>query len=75
MEPPEDGPPVANRSAGPGRPPRLPSRAVISQTCPEWPPGSVIYRGDAPNLRVLDVIVLVGREAFDVLVVEPVGGR
>jgi len=48
---------------------------VISQTCPEWPPGSVIYRGDAPNLRVLDVIVLVGREAFDVLVVEPVGGR
>ena len=23
---------------------------------PDWPPGSIIYRGDGPNLRVVDVI-------------------
>jgi hypothetical protein len=40
---------------------------------PDWPPGSVIYRGgDEPNLLVLDVIVNDDPERFDVLVVEPV---
>jgi hypothetical protein len=40
---------------------------------PDWPPGSVIYRGgDEPNLRVLEVVVLDDPEVFDVLVVEPV---
>ena len=40
---------------------------------PDWPPGSVIYRGgDESNLRVLDVIPSDDPEMFDVLVVEPV---
>jgi len=40
---------------------------------PEWPPGSVIYRGgDEPNLRVLEVVVLDDPAVLDVLVVEPV---
>jgi hypothetical protein len=39
---------------------------------PDWPPGSVIYRGgDQPDLRVVDVIVLDDPEVFDVLVVSP----
>ena len=40
---------------------------------PDWPPGSVIYRGgDEPNLRVVDVLAGDDPEKFDVLVVEPV---
>ena len=39
---------------------------------PDWPPGSVIDRGDEPNLRVLDLIVSDDVETFSVLVVEPV---
>jgi hypothetical protein len=41
---------------------------------PDWPPGSVIYRGDGPNLRVVEVRDG-GRDGADVLVVEEVGGR
>jgi len=37
---------------------------------PDWPPGSVIYRGgDEPNLRVIDRIDGDDPEMFDVLVV------
>lgn len=40
---------------------------------PDWPSGSVIYRGgDEPNLRVLDLVVMDDPEVFDVLVVERV---
>ena len=39
---------------------------------PDWPPGSVIYRGrNEPNLRVVDLIAGDDPEVFDVLVVEP----
>jgi hypothetical protein len=40
---------------------------------PDWPPGSVIYRGgDEANLRVVEVVGLDDPEVFDVLVVESV---
>jgi hypothetical protein len=39
---------------------------------PDWPNGSIIYRGDQPNLRVVDVIASDDREVYTVLVVEPV---
>jgi hypothetical protein len=38
---------------------------------PDWPVGSVIYRGGAPDLMVLDVIRLDDPELFTILVVEP----
>jgi hypothetical protein len=38
---------------------------------PEWPPGSIIYRGDEPNLRVVDRIESSDPELYTVLVVEP----
>jgi hypothetical protein len=37
---------------------------------PDWPIGSVIYRGDEPNLRVVDVIPADDPEGFAILVVE-----
>ena len=37
---------------------------------PDWPPGSVIYRGAEPNLRVVDVIPSEDAEMFTILVVE-----
>jgi hypothetical protein len=46
---------------------------VVALGRPDWPPGSVIYRGrDEPNLRVLDVVVRDDPDANDALVVEPV---
>jgi len=39
---------------------------------PDWPSGSIIYRGGEPNLRVVNVIPRGDPEKFDVLVVEPV---
>ena len=38
---------------------------------PDWPVGSVIYRGGQPNLRVVDVIPADDPEQFTILVVEP----
>jgi len=37
---------------------------------PDWPPGSIIYRGAEPNLRVVDVIPADDPEEFAILVVE-----
>jgi hypothetical protein len=37
---------------------------------PDWPPGSVIYRGSEPSLRVVDVIPSDDHEKFTILVVE-----
>lgn len=37
---------------------------------PDWPVGSIIYRGDGPNLRVVDLIPDKDPEAFSILVVE-----
>ena len=55
------------------RVPRPPPTTVDELARPDWPPGSVIYRGgDDPNLRVLDVLPSDDPERFDVLVVEPV---
>lgn len=40
---------------------------------PDWPPGSIIYRGgDQPNLRVVDMLDLGDPEKLTILVVEPV---
>jgi hypothetical protein len=48
------------------------SLGVVALSRPDWPPGSVIYRGrDDPNLRVLEILVLDEPELLDVLVVEP----
>ena len=38
---------------------------------PDWPRGSVIYRGAGENLRVVDTIESDDVEKFSVLVVEP----
>ncbi len=38
---------------------------------PDWPPGTVICRGDGDNLRVIEWIESVASEKFTVLVVEP----
>ena len=40
---------------------------------PDWPPGSIIYRGEGPNLRVVDRIEPDDPEHhFAILVVEAV---
>jgi hypothetical protein len=40
---------------------------------PDWPDGSIIYRGDKPNLRVVGHLESDGDpEMFEMLVVEPV---
>jgi hypothetical protein len=39
---------------------------------PDWPVGSVIYRGDPPNLRVVGRTEKDTPEGLDVLVVEEV---
>ena len=39
---------------------------------PDWPPGSVIYRGDGPNLRVLEIRAG-DPDGAEVLVVEELG--
>jgi len=45
---------------------------AVALAGPDWPDGSVIFRGaDAPNLRVLEVVVLGDPERLDVLAVEP----
>ena len=47
--------------------------ARVELARPDWPKGSVIYRGrDEPNLRVIDLLSGDDPERFDVLVVEPV---
>jgi hypothetical protein len=39
---------------------------------PDWPVGSIIYRGDQPNLRVVGHLEPDGKELDGVLVVEEV---
>jgi hypothetical protein len=39
---------------------------------PDWPVGSVVYRGDAPNLRVLEWREATDAETDAILVVEEV---
>jgi hypothetical protein len=45
--------------------------APLSSVGPDWPIGSVIYRGDEPNLRVVDFVESDDPEKFHILVVEP----
>ncbi len=38
---------------------------------PDWPPGTIIYRGAGDNLRVVDLLESDDAEKFTILVVEP----
>jgi hypothetical protein len=52
------------------------SLGAIQLGRPDWPTGSVIYRGNRePDLRVLDMRPGDGPERGTVLVVEPLIGR
>jgi hypothetical protein len=49
------------------------SLGTVELARPDWPEGSMIYRGDKPNLRVVGRIDADDTEhQFEVLVVEPV---
>jgi hypothetical protein len=46
---------------------------AVELSRPDWPPGSVIYRGaNEPNLRVVDNLPSEDSEMFSILVVEEV---